>query len=69
VGTPQCLGKEKRVLGPGDCVFIPPEMVHASFNAGEGKAKVVVILSPCVGDVGFEAVDMSNKALWKTVRG
>jgi quercetin dioxygenase-like cupin family protein len=65
----QWLGKEKQILGTGDSVFIPPEMVHASFNAGDNKAKVVVIFSPCMGDAGFEAIDMSNREPWKSIRG
>src|SRR4029079_13802860 len=54
--------REKRILGPGDSVFMPPGIVHATFNIGAGDAKVVAILGPCVGDMGVEQVDMSCEA-------
>ena len=51
----QWIDREKRILGAGDSVFMPSEVVHASFNAGKSDAKIVVIFSPCVGEIGFEA--------------
>jgi quercetin dioxygenase-like cupin family protein len=59
---------EKRVLGPGDCVFIPVGLVHASFNAGTDDARVLAILAPCVGEIGVEQVDVSQKAPWNALR-
>ena len=64
----QWVDREKRILGPGDAAFIPPDVVHASFNAGDEPAKIVAILGPCVGAVGYEAVDVANDAPWKTLR-
>ena len=64
----QWLDREKRLLGPGDSVFIPAGMVHASFNAGSGEAKLAAILGPCVGDVGYVSVDMGEEAPWNTLR-
>jgi quercetin dioxygenase-like cupin family protein len=64
----QWLDKDKRMLGPGDSAFIPADVVHASFNAGEADAKVIVIFGPCVGDGGFEAIDMSDEAPWNSLR-
>jgi hypothetical protein len=43
-------------------------MVHASFNTGTKKAKIVAILGPCVGPIGYELVDVSKKAPWKDLR-
>ncbi len=60
--------REKRILGPGDSVFMPPGIVHATFNIGAGDAKVVAILGPCVGDMGVEQVDMSGEAPWNELR-
>jgi quercetin dioxygenase-like cupin family protein len=57
------IDKEKRILGPGDSAFIPPGVVHASFNAGDNEAKVMPIFGPCVGD-GFEMIDVAD-----TLRG
>ena len=64
----QWAGKESRVLGPGDSAFIPANVVHASFNVGTKNAKIVAILGPCVGPMGYELVDVSKKAPWKDLR-
>jgi quercetin dioxygenase-like cupin family protein len=64
----QWIDREKRLLGPGDAAFMPPGMVHASFNVGENEAKVIAIFGPCVGD-GFEMIDMAGEAPWNGLRG
>jgi quercetin dioxygenase-like cupin family protein len=58
---------EKRILNFGDAAFIPAGMVHASFNVGGGDARLVAILGPSVGD-GFETIEMSGEAPWKSLR-
>lgn len=63
----QWIDKEKRVLGAGNSAFIPPGVVHASFNAGDTDARVMAIFSPCVGD-GFEMVDKAGKSPWNSLR-
>ncbi|MCB2009392.1 MAG: cupin domain-containing protein [Geminicoccaceae bacterium] len=64
----QWVDQEKRILGPGDAAFLPAGMVHASFNIGDGEAKLLAILGPCVGDQGYELVDMAGEAPWKDLR-
>ncbi len=64
----QWVDREKRVLGPGDCAFIPAGVVHASFNMGDRDAKVVAILGPCVGEIGYEMVDVASDAPWNALR-
>jgi quercetin dioxygenase-like cupin family protein len=64
----QWVDREKRSLGPGDSAFIPAGVVHASFNTGEVEAKVVAILGPCVGAIGYELVDVAGEAPWKGLR-
>jgi quercetin dioxygenase-like cupin family protein len=64
----QWIDREKRTLGPGDCAFIPADVVHASFNTGESPAKIVAILGPCVGPMGYELVDVARDTPWKTLR-
>jgi len=64
----QWIDREKRILGSGDCAFIPAGVVHASFNAGQNRAKIIAILGPCVGPIGYELVDLANDALWRTLR-
>ena len=65
----QWVDREKRILSPGDSAFIPADVVHASFNAGTSEAKVVAILGPCKGAIGYEVVEMGAEAPWSTLRG
>lgn len=64
----QWVDRQKRTLGPGDCAFIPAGMVHASFNTGGSDARIVAILGPCVGAIGYELVDVAKDAPWKDLR-
>jgi quercetin dioxygenase-like cupin family protein len=60
--------QEKSTLGPGDGVFMPPKIVHATFNIGAEDAKVIAILGPCVGDMGVENIDVSGEEPWNGLR-
>jgi quercetin dioxygenase-like cupin family protein len=65
----QWVDRQKRLLKPGDTAFVPADMVHASFNVGQGEARILAIFGPSIGDAGFEAVDMTQIAPWKGLRG
>jgi quercetin dioxygenase-like cupin family protein len=65
----QWVDREKRILRAGDSAFVPADMVHASFNVGSVDARIVAILGPCVGEIGYELVDVANDAPWKDLRG
>jgi quercetin dioxygenase-like cupin family protein len=64
----QWLEQERRQLEPGDAVFIAAGTVHASFNDGSETAELTVALGPCVGDGGYELVDVSGEPPWSTLR-
>lgn len=64
----QWLDTDKRMMGPGDSVFIGADVVHASFNTGEADAKLLAILGPCVGELGYELVDVADQPPWKDLR-
>lgn len=62
---------EKRLLSPGDSVFLPPGTVHASFNTSQNDAKLLAILSPSVGASdgdGYEVVEMADETPWNGLR-
>ena len=65
----QWVGDQMRMLGAGDSAFLEADMVHASFNAGDTDAKIIAILGPCVGENGYELVDVADQAPWNTLRG
>ena len=64
----QWVEREKRVLGPGDAVFIPRGVVHGSFNAGDEDLRLIVIFSPSIGEMGFVSVEMADEAPWAELR-
>lgn len=64
----QWLEQEQRLLQPGDAVVIPAGAVHASFNVGEGTARITVILGPCAGLSGYEVVDVFQDEPWRSLR-
>ena len=64
----QWLEDEMRILGPGDSIFIDADVVHASFNVSDDTAMAMVTLGPCVGEAGYELVDVSDQEPWKSLR-
>lgn len=64
----QWLLQERQQLTPGDSIFIPANTVHASFNVGDEPAKLMVALAPCVGEAGYELVDVSDQEPWNGLR-
>ena len=64
----QWLDKNSEVLTSGDSVFIGADVVHASFNISDKPAKLLAILGPCVGDGGYELVEVFDQEPWKSLR-
>ena len=64
----QWLEQEKRELGPGEAVYIPKGVVHASYTVGDTPAKISVILSPTAGEGGYEVVDVFEEEPWASLR-
>ena len=64
----QWLETDNKILKEGDSAFIPKDMVHASFNVSEEPVKVLAILGPCIGEEGYELVDVSDQAPWNDLR-
>ena len=64
----QWIGEEKRILGPGDAVFLDADVVHATYNDSNEPAQLMVTLGPCVGEDGYELVDVADEEPWKSLR-
>jgi quercetin dioxygenase-like cupin family protein len=64
----QWLEDEKMVLNAGESVFIGADVVHASFNISEAPVNLLVVLGPCVGETGYEVVEMADEEPWKSLR-
>ncbi len=63
----QWVEKEKRLLGPGDSVYIEAGIVHATYNAGKDVLDFLAILSPGKAE-GPGTVDVSDQEPWKSLR-
>jgi len=64
----QWIGEEKQILNPGDAAYIDADAVHATFNDSEGPASLLAILGPCVGEMGYDLVDVASEAPWCNLR-
>jgi len=64
----QWLEQDRQLLESGDAIYIDADVVHATFNTSNVLAKLLVSLGPCVGDEGYQLVDVSNEAPWNTLR-
>ena len=64
----QWLEGEVRILEPGDSIFIGADVVHASFNISDETAMAMVTLGPCIGEVGYEVVDVADQPPWNSLR-
>jgi len=63
----QWVEREKRVLGPGDSVYLPVGIVHATYNAGSEVLEFLAILSPAKSP-GPVTVEVSDQEPWKSLR-
>jgi quercetin dioxygenase-like cupin family protein len=65
----QWIEREKRTLRPGDSAFIGMGVVHASFNVSDAPIHLLAILGPCVGEGGYEMVEVAGEEPWSSLRG
>lgn len=63
----QWVGRERRVLGPGDTAFIPTGEVHGTWNPFEEPLVFLAILSPSQA-AEPSIVDMSAEEPWARLR-
>ena len=64
----QWIDQDRRELGPGEAAFIPADTVHASFGLSQEPARLVVAIGPCVGEDGYEVVDVFDQEPWRSLR-
>lgn len=63
----QWLEDEKRILKKDEAVFIPEDVVHATYNAGDEPLIFLAILSPAK-DLEGTMVDVSDEEPWCNLR-
>lgn len=63
----QWLEDEKRMLEKDEAVFIPEDVVHATYNAGKEPLIFLAILSPAK-DLEGTMVDVSDEEPWSNLK-
>jgi quercetin dioxygenase-like cupin family protein len=63
----QWVGKEYRILNPGEVAFIPAGEVHGLYNVFETPVTFLAILGPAIADEPG-VVDVSDEEPWKSIR-
>src|SRR6267142_833720 len=63
----QWLGKEHRILGPGEMVLIPKGEVHGTYNPFRERLVFLAILAPATAS-DSAIVDVSTQEPWASLR-
>jgi len=63
----QWVGREHRILGPGEMVLIPRGEVHGTYNPFNERLVFLAILAPSQA-AEPSIVDVSNEEPWKSLR-
>lgn len=63
----QWVESERRVIGPGDSLYLPAGVVHGTYNLGDAVLDFLAILSPAKSD-GPATVEVSDQEPWKSLR-
>jgi quercetin dioxygenase-like cupin family protein len=64
----QWVEREKRIMRPGDSLYLPVGIVHGTYNVGDGVLDFLAILSPA-SRPGPVTVDDSELEPWRSLRG
>jgi len=63
----QWVEREKRIMGPGDSLYLPAGVIHGTYNIGDGVLDFLAVLSPAKSE-GPVTIDVSGEAPWKSLR-
>jgi quercetin dioxygenase-like cupin family protein len=63
----QWVDREKRIMTAGDSAYIPKDMVHGTYNAGDDELVFLAILSPAKF-TGPALVDVHRDEPWQSLR-
>ena len=58
---------EKRLMKSGDSLYLPPGVVHGTYNTGSEMLDFLAVLSPANSD-GPVTVEVSDREPWKSLR-
>ena len=64
----QWVEKEKRLMRPGDSLYLPAGIVHGTYNIGGDVLDFLAVLAPAKSQ-GPPTVEVNDQAPWKSLRG
>jgi len=64
----QWVEKEKRIMKPGDSLYLPVGIVHGTYNTGGELLDFLAVLSPAKSE-GPITVEVSDQEPWNSLRG
>lgn len=63
----QWVEREKKIIGPGDALYLPAGVIHGTYNIGRDTLDFLAVLSPAkTGDP--VTLEVSNQEPWKSLR-
>jgi quercetin dioxygenase-like cupin family protein len=63
----QWIEREKRIMYPGDSIYLPAGMVHGTYNAGAEPLDFLAVLSPAKSEPPG-TVEVADQEPWKSLR-
>ena len=63
----QWVERERRVMQPGDALYLPPGIVHGTYNSGAELLDFLAVLSPA-SSPGPVTVEVGDQEPWKSLR-
>jgi quercetin dioxygenase-like cupin family protein len=63
----QWVEKEKRIMKPGDSLYLPVGIVHGTYNSGSEVLDFLAVLSPAKSE-GPVTVEVSDQEPWRFLR-
>ncbi|MEX2381038.1 MAG: cupin domain-containing protein [Opitutales bacterium] len=63
----QWVDKEKRILGPGDSLYLEAGVVHGTYNTGDEPLELLAILGQAKSE-GPGVVDVFDEEPWNSLR-
>jgi len=64
----QWVEQKKRLMKPGDSLYLPAGVVHGTYNTGSDLLDFLAVLSPAKSE-GPVTVEVSDREPWKSLRG
>jgi len=64
----QWVEKEKRMMEPGDSLYLPAGVIHGTYNASNEALDFLAVLAPAKA-TGPVTVEVSGEEPWKSLRG